>query len=158
MRLQVADAHRPFELQGDSAFEDRLLRGRNIEFVFDLTHQLFENIFDGNDPGGRTEFIHHHRQVPLALLELLQQFGQDLGFWNHQDVVHDLADFHGGNAGRDRLAGAGGESQPGPTHQVLGVEHADDVFGAALRVEDGNTRMLFLDHARQGFVQRQITG
>src|SRR5690348_2676751 len=40
-----------------------------IELVFQLTHQLLEHIFDGDHTCRRTEFVHHHCQVPLALLE-----------------------------------------------------------------------------------------
>src|SRR2546430_8709337 len=96
--------------------------------------------------------------MPLALLKLLQEFGEDFGLGYDQDVVHDLANFHVGNARRYRLHRIGGITQAGPTHQVLGVKHSDDVFRATLRIIDRNTRVLLFDHPSQGFLQGEVAG
>ena len=50
------------------------------------------------------------------------------------------------------------EAQPRPTHQVLGVKHADNMFGTTLRIVDRDARVLIVDHPRQGFVQVQVGG
>src|SRR5256885_41664 len=46
----------------------------------------------------------------------------------------------------------------GSAHQILGVEYSDDVFRAALRVIDGNARVLLLDYPSQGFLQGEVAG
>ena len=77
---------------------DCRLRGSDVEFVFQFADQLLEHVFHADDSRGGAEFIDHHGQVPLALLEFTEQFEQRLGFGHDQHIVHDLADLHLGNA------------------------------------------------------------
>ena len=45
------------------------LRGGYVEFVFQFSDQLLEHVFYADHSGGRTEFVDHDCQMPLALLE-----------------------------------------------------------------------------------------
>src|SRR5438045_2557873 len=135
-----------------------MLRWDDIDLVFNLTYQLFQDVLDSDHPRGRAKLVHHYREMPFPLFEFFQKFGEDFGFGYDQNVVHDLADFHVSDARQHRLNGVGGVTQAGPTHQVLGVEHSDDVFWAALRVIDGNARVLLFDYASQGFFQGEVAG
>ncbi len=87
----------PSRIRTDSSSQRRLRRG-NVEFVFDVADQLLENIFDGDHAGGGAEFVDHYREVTAALFEFVEQFGQDFGFGNDQNIVHDLADLSAGDA------------------------------------------------------------
>src|SRR5882672_4577629 len=139
LRFQVANADRAFEHDRDLPFDQGLLGWGDIELIFDFAYDLLQNIFDRDHPGGRSELVYHHSQVPLAFLEFFQQFGEDFGFRDDQHVVHDLADFHGRDPGRNRLIGSGGQPEAGPAHEVFGIEHTHDVLRTALRIIDGHT-------------------
>ncbi len=82
MLAEPSSSHR-----GSAGQERRL---GDVELVLDLADQLLQNILDGHQSGGGTEFIHHHRQMPFARLELGQQIGQRLGLGNHQHLAHDV--------------------------------------------------------------------
>ena len=95
--------------------------------------------------------------------EIAEQVEQRLGFRHNQHVVHDLADFHLADLylrnAHHRDHGTGrSQTQARPAHEVFGVKHSDNVFGAALRIIDRNARVLIVDHARQRFVEREVGG
>src|SRR6202790_4812919 len=94
--------------------------------------------------------------MPLALSKLSQQFGQNLGFWDYQNVVHDLTDLHVPNTAGDRLRRISSDAKPDPSHQVLRIKHSNNMFWTALRIVNGNSRVLLLHDSFQGLVQSQI--
>ena len=71
--------------------------------------------------------------------------------------MHDLADLHARNARSHRLQRIDAEPQASPAHQVLGVQHPDNVFGAALRVVNGNSRMLIFNNFAESVIKRHVT-
>ena len=135
-------------------FERRLIGVGDVEFVLDLADQLFQNVLHSNHAGSGPELVYDDRQVALVVFEFFQHFGRHLGLGDHQDVVHDLADPHGRNAGGDGL----GKTEARPAHQILGIKDSDDVFSTTLRVKDWNAGMLLLHHARQSLVEREVAG
>ena len=44
--------------------------------IADFAHQLFNDVFNGDDAGGTAKFINHHGKVHLGLLEVTQLFAQ----------------------------------------------------------------------------------
>ena len=50
------------------------------------------------------------------------------------------------------------EAETHPTHDVFGIEDADDVLGSALRIVDGNAGVLFVGDAGEGFFETEIGG
>jgi len=64
LRLQFADVH--CAVQKHRSIAGREYRFADIELIFDLAHQLLEYVLDGHHSGGRTKFIHHHREMPLT--------------------------------------------------------------------------------------------
>jgi len=72
----------------------RGLAGGNVEFIFDVAHQLFENVFHRDDSGGRAET----RRLPLrdaaALFEFGEQFtktfGSTAGVITVEDILEQL--------------------------------------------------------------------
>src|SRR5580700_6279321 len=72
--------------------------------------------------------------------------------------MHDLADFHLRNALRRGKSGGGTQALAGPAHEIFGVEDSDDVFGATLRIVDGDAGVLIVDYAGEGFVEVEIGG
>src|SRR6266568_4580625 len=77
----------------------RFFPWRDIEFVFNVAHQLLEDVLDGDYAGGRSKFIHHNGQMAAAVFEFGEQLGQNFSFGDDQHVMHDLADLHAGNTG-----------------------------------------------------------
>ncbi len=67
--------------------------------------------------------------------------------------MHDLTDLHLRDAGSCRRSCGLGQAEAHPAHQVFGIEHADDVLGAALRIVDGNARVLLINYAGEGFFE-----
>ena len=53
-----------------------------VVFILDLADDLFQNIFDGHQPGHAAVFIHDNRYVDMALLQFLEQVAHALGFRN----------------------------------------------------------------------------
>jgi len=41
-----------------------------IRLVLDLTHELFEDIFEGNHPAGSTVLVNHHKKMLVGALKL----------------------------------------------------------------------------------------
>src|ERR1700731_418369 len=107
--------------------------GCDIEFVFDVADQLFEDVLNGNHPGSRAELVEHDRQMTSAIFEFRGQFGQNLGFGNDQHVVHNLADLHARNTSGGGLPEIA-ETEAHPAHEVFVVQHTDNVLGSALRI------------------------
>ena len=93
---------RAFEHQDGFVCERGFGRG-DVEFVFDFADQLLKNILDRDDAGGGTELVDHDREVTPALFEFVQQFGEDFGLGDDQNIVHDLADLHARDARGDGL-------------------------------------------------------
>src|SRR5215470_2871527 len=158
LRLEIANVDSAFEQQSRVFLDRWLSYWRNVKFVFDLADQLLENIFDSDHACGRSEFIDNYCQMTLALLELRKQVGERHRFGNNKHVAHDLADLHFRNARTDRLIGIEREAQAHPAGEVLGVQHADNVFTAALRIVDWNARMLLFNEAGQRLVECEVGG
>ena len=76
MGFEVANVDRSVEHERRIHVGHHRLRGSDVEFVFQFADQLLEHIFHANHSGGGAEFVDHHRQVPLALLEFNQQVQQ----------------------------------------------------------------------------------
>ncbi len=88
--FEIADVERGIEHQrGRIAVVGA---GHDVELIFDFADQLLQHVFDADHAGGRAELIDHHGEMAAAVLELVQQIGQRLGFGNHQNVSHDVAD------------------------------------------------------------------
>ena len=121
--------------------------------------QLLQHIFDGDYAGGRAEFVDHYGEMAFALLEFREKIGQRLGLGNHQHLAHDVAHFEIAGP-RDWNVGRGAASQAiaHPAHEVLGIEHADDVLGAALRIIDRDARVLLVDHLFEGLLEGHVAG
>src|SRR5580693_7752832 len=154
--FEVANAYCAFEYQDGFIFERRFLR-RDDEFVFDVAYQLLQNIFDRDYACCRSELVYHHCQVAAAFFEFGQQFRQHLGLGNDQHIVHDVADLGAGDTRGQGLSEID-QPQPYPADQLFVIEDADDVLGAALRVVDGDARVLAFDHAVEGLVKREVGG
>ena len=157
--FEVADVGGTVEQQWRVGVVRGGLRGSHIEFVFQFAYQLLQHIFHADYACGRAEFVDHYGQVALALLKFAEQGEQGLGFGDDEDLVHDLSNFHlrdafGGRRGDD----AETETEARPTHQIFGVEYADDVFGTALRIIHRDARTLLVDYAREGFVEIEVGG
>jgi hypothetical protein len=52
LRFQITNSERALQHDRELTFEHRLLGRGNVEFVFDLADQLFQNVFDGDHAGG----------------------------------------------------------------------------------------------------------
>ena len=82
--------------------------------------------------------------MPFPLFEFDRAVRARTCLRHDQDIVHDLPDLHLGDtrrAGQSRI----GSAEAHPAHQIFGIEHADDMFGAALRIVDRNPGVLLID-------------
>ena len=96
--------------------------------------------------------------MTLAGFEFDQQIGQRLGFRYHQHLAHDVPHFQPAGPG-DRASRRGAiHAIAQPAHQVLGVQHSDNVLRPALRIVNRNSRVLLVDDTLQRFLERQIAG
>src|ERR1700691_1903568 len=95
--------------------------------------------------------------ITPALFEFVEEFGEDFGFGNDQDIVHDLADLGTRDARCQRLAEID-EAEAHPADEFLVIKDADDVFGATLRVVNRDTRVLPFDDAVEGFIEGEVGG
>ena len=68
LAFEVADVDRSVESEGGIGV-DGGRSGGDVEFIFEFADELLEHIFYADDSGGRSEFIDHHCEVALALLE-----------------------------------------------------------------------------------------
>ena len=95
--------------------------------------------------------------MAAALLELLEEIEDGLGFGDDEDFAHDLlqAEFGEGRAGE---AGLRGEAEVHEAGDVFGVDEADDLFGAAGGVVDGDAGVLLVDDAGAGFLDEHVGG
>src|SRR3954469_13419609 len=76
---QVVEAHLGAEDERSiSLFDDRLRL--HIVFVTDLADDLFEQIFDRDEPRGAAVLVDDDRHLDLLALELLEQLRHPLGF------------------------------------------------------------------------------
>ena len=71
--VQVADGHRAIdeELAVAVSFDDMV--GQRVEFIGDLAHDFFEDVFERDKTLQRPVLIHHQREVGAAVQELAQQ-------------------------------------------------------------------------------------
>ena len=122
----------------------------DVEFIFQLADDLLQSILNADHAGGGTEFIDHHSQVALALLEFDQKITHRLGLWDHEHVAHDVTDLQIGIGGKTFWRG---ELVMHDAREVLGVKQPDDVVGTTCRIENRNTRVLLFDDALGGFIQ-----
>ena len=99
LRLEVADVGPPLERQKGFVLQLGLGR-RDVEFVFNIADQLFENVFDSDDSSSRTKLVDDNRKMAATLFEFLQQLGQNFGLRNNQHIVHDLRDLGSRNPHR----------------------------------------------------------
>ena len=95
------------------------MKGRDllVKFVGDLPHDLFQEVFNGDDAHGAAVFVHHHRQVGSLALHLGQQPVDLLEFRHVGDGAHE---------------GADGTVRAVLAQQVEIVEHPDEVVDAAV--------------------------
>ncbi len=70
--FEIADVDGSIEHERPIRVGDRRLRG-SVEFIFQFSDQLLDHVFHADHSCRGTEFIDHHRQMPLALLEFTQQ-------------------------------------------------------------------------------------
>ena len=94
------------DLNSTENFIGAIARGNNLlcvfaadVFVFDLAHNLFEDVFDGYQAGDAAVLIDHHRQINVRLLHFFEQLGHRLGFRHKVNRPDEWGD------GRIRLAG-----------------------------------------------------
>src|SRR5438552_1749450 len=55
---------------------------RQIILILDLTDDLLKEVFNRNQAGGAAILVNNQRHVHAALLQLLQQLVDLLGFWH----------------------------------------------------------------------------
>ena len=118
----------PSRVMTPAGLESGRLR-RGVELVFELADDLLEGVFGGDEADGGAELVDDDGDLAAALLELLQELDGELGLGDDEDVAHDLAEGEAGGAGA-----AEGERDGAEVHEagdVLGVDDADDVVGAA---------------------------
>src|SRR6185437_1029594 len=110
-----APAHLGFEVaQVNAAVEHEAAGGSgedffggDVEFVFHFTDELLDGVFDGDEAGGRAELVDDNGEMAAAILKLVEQVEDGLGFRHDEDFAHDLLEAQldeGGSA----EAGAGG--------------------------------------------------
>ena len=128
----------------------------DVELVLELADDLLERVLGGDDADGGAELVDDDGDLAAAFLELLQQLDGEFGLGDDGDLAHHLAQREAGVA---RAAEA--ERDGAEVHQardVLGVDDADDLLGAAGGVEDGNAGVLLLDDARAGLLDGHVGG
>ena len=74
----------------------------DVVFVFDFPDELFEDIFDGDDPFGAAIFIDDDRHVDLLVAEFLEELGDFFIFGGVEDRFGD-----GFEGGLEVLVGVG---------------------------------------------------
>src|SRR5215475_1239141 len=91
--LDLADLNRgPYLVTAAAAFDYLFeLFTRNV-FVFDLTDNLFENVFHRYKTTHTAVFVDDHRELDVSFLHLFQQIGNGLGFGNEINVAHKRLD------------------------------------------------------------------
>jgi hypothetical protein len=115
----TARSHRAW---GRVRIDHRGLGCGNIELVFQFADQLLEHIFHADDARRRTKFVDHYGKMPFPLLKLAQQVEQRFRFGHHQNIVHDLADFHVSNSLGGRLRNlAETKAESRPAHQAFRI-------------------------------------
>ena len=128
----------------------------DVELVFQLADDLLERVLGGDDADGGTELVDDDGDLAAALLKFLQQLDGEFGLGDDGDLAHHLAQ---GEAGVARAAEA--ERDGAEVHQardVLGVDDADDLLGAAGGVVDGDAGVLLFDDARAGLLDGHVGG
>ena len=119
--------------------------------------ELFDGVFGGDEADGGAVLVDDDGDFAAALLELEDEVKDGLGFWDHEDVTHDLADAHLDD-GCGSEAGGGGAAEVHEAGEVFGVEDADDVLGAALLVVDGDAGVLMVNEAGAGGFNERVAG
>ncbi len=125
--------------QADSSVGKRLRYGfALLELVADVADELGEHVFKGQNAGGAAELVHDQRLVRMALAKLAEHaVGRD-ALVDACDRTHQRLD-----------ARPGGISPAGhqPSHDVLGVQDADDVVNRV--AVDRQARVRALDERGQ---------
>jgi len=162
--------HLSFEIaQVDGAFEKKRTAGGGedgaggvVEFVVEFAGELFDGVLDGDQADGRAVLVDDDGQLAAALLEFLDQIQDGFGFGDHEDVAHDLAEaqLHEWRSGNGRGGGAcaSGAAEVHEAGEVFGVNDADDMFGAAGLVVDGDAAVLVIDDAGTGGFNEHVGG
>ena len=94
-----------------------------VELVGDLAHDLLDDVFQRDKALQRAVFVHHQREMGLAAQELAhlvvegRRLGDEIGRLGH---VHDVDP--------GQRIGTVGVMGVDRAQQILGVDHADDVF------------------------------
>ncbi len=70
--------------------------GPGIKLVGDLSHKLFEDIFDGNNSFRSSPFIDDDGHVDLFAPKILEEMGDFFRFWGIEDRFNEFLDgsFH----------------------------------------------------------------
>ena len=79
-------------IDDDLAFANRLEEGQLlVVFVLNLAHDLFQDVFDSDQPGGTTVFIGHDRDVDAIATQLPEEIVETLRFGNDVGRAQELA-------------------------------------------------------------------
>ena len=100
--------------------------GIGVKFIGDFTYDFFEDIFEGDQALQGAVFVNHERKMRTPAQELAHLFVQRRGF-RHEIGLHR----HVGNfeiLERGRFAFGIPDALVHCTQQVLGMDHADDIF------------------------------
>mmetsp|Transcript_6103 Transcript_6103/g.10509 ORF Transcript_6103/g.10509 Transcript_6103/m.10509 type:complete len:213 (-) Transcript_6103:760-1398(-) len=123
--VQVADGHRPVDGKITRRIGPQYRRVGGVELVGDFTDDLFEDIFQRDQPAKRAIFIHDQREVRMAAQELAHLIVERRGF-RHKIGFH-------GDGGDVETVEPRRVLAPRQTvdraQKVLGMNDADDVFG-----------------------------
>src|SRR5437667_1470021 len=107
-----------------------------VELVANIAYQFFEQVFDGDEPGGSTVFVDDNREMELSRLHQLEQLVGLFGLGYELRRAHD---------GAHQLVAAAG---PLGAHHVFRVRDADDVVDVV--ADHGQAR----ESATDGYVHR----
>src|SRR5271170_6523674 len=151
---EVAKSGRSVEDHGSGGGEQR--RAADVELVFELADDLLQDVFGGDETDGGTKLVDGDGDVSAAFLKLLQELDRKLGLGNDGEFAHDIADGEAGFAFATH-----GERDGAEVHQsgdVLGVDDADEILWTMRGLIDGDARVLLLDDAGGGLLERHVGG
>ena len=117
----------------------------SVVFVLDVAHDLFQQVFDGDQARGAAVFIQRDGDVLLAGAEFLQEVADGLGLGHEERFAHD------GTGGLVSHLGVQQAAQ-----DILGVEHADHVVPGV--AEDRDAGMARLHDDPGHFGQEHVFG
>ena len=155
LRFEVADVHAAVKDEAAGGGGEDF--GGDVKLVFDFADELLDSVFDCDEADGGSELVDHDCDVAAARLEFVEEIEDGLGFRNYEDLTHDLLESHfRQRRGAEARAGRGAEVHE--AGDVLGINDADDEFGAAGGVVDGDAGVQLVDDAGACVLNEHVEG